>query len=72
MANTIRVEIDAEGHVRPLEPGIQLPVGHALLTILTPETVETHETALLAEKALAEDWLKEEEDAAWQHLQPGK
>jgi len=72
MSNTIRVEIDAEGRVHPLEPGIRLPVGHALLTILTPESLEAHETALLAEKALAEDWLKEEEDAAWKHLQPGK
>jgi hypothetical protein len=29
-----------------------------------------HETALLAEAALAEDWLKPEEDEAWKHLQP--
>ena len=30
------------------------------------------ETALLAEAALAVDWSRPEEDAAWSHLQPGK
>ena len=30
------------------------------------------EAALLAEGALAVDWLRPEEDAAWSHLQPGK
>jgi hypothetical protein len=29
-----------------------------------------HETALLSEAALAEDWNRPEEDAAWSHLQP--
>jgi hypothetical protein len=29
-----------------------------------------HETALLSERALAEDWNKPEEDTAWSHLQP--
>ena len=72
MSNTIRVEIDAEGRVHPLEPGIEVPAGHALLMLLPAQQIQAQETALLAEKALAEDWLKEEEDAAWQHLQPGK
>jgi hypothetical protein len=30
----------------------------------------SEETALLAEPALAEDWSRPEEDAAWSHLQP--
>lgn len=30
------------------------------------------ETILLAEAALADDWLKPEEEEAWAHLQPGK
>jgi len=33
----------------------------------SPEDVEL---ALLSEAALAEDWLRPEEDAAWAHLQP--
>ncbi len=28
--------------------------------------------ASLSEPALAQDWLREEEEAAWAHLQPGK
>lgn len=28
--------------------------------------------AMLSESALAEDWLRDEEDAAWAHLQPGR
>ncbi|EGQ64083.1 hypothetical protein GGI1_23366 [Acidithiobacillus sp. GGI-221] len=39
-----------------------LPVGRALLTLLTPPA---NEEALLSEASLAEDWLKPEEDAAW-------
>ncbi len=37
------------------------------------EAVETPgEAALLAEAALAADWNRPEEDAAWSYLQPGK
>jgi hypothetical protein len=69
MLQTIEVEIDAGGRVHPLEPLSRLPAGRALLILLTPAG---DETALLAEAALAEDWLKPEEDAAWAHLQPDK
>ena len=34
------------------------------------EPLTANETALLSEPALAEEWNKSEEDAAWQHLQP--
>lgn len=33
------------------------------------EPSEAHETALLSEPSLAEDWNRPEEDAAWSHLQ---
>ena len=33
---------------------------------------ELHESAWLAETALAEDWLRPEEDEAWAHLQLDK
>jgi hypothetical protein len=69
MLQTIEVEIDAAGHVRPLEPITRLPAGRALLTLLMPLE---DETTYLAEPSLAEDWLRPEEDAAWAHLQPGK
>lgn len=70
MLQTIEVEIDATGHVHPLEPIFKLPVGRALLTLLNSSVED--ETLRLAEPALAEDWLKPEEDAAWAHLQPAK
>lgn len=69
MLQTIEVHIDAKGHIHPAEPLPPLFHGRALLTLLEPIT---HESALLSESALAEDWLKPEEDAAWAHLQPVK
>jgi hypothetical protein len=69
MLQTIEVEIDANGRDHPLEPLSRLPAGRALLILLTPVG---DETALLAEAALAENWLSPEEDAAWAHLQPDK
>jgi len=36
---------------------------------LFPVKPVNHETVLLSELALAEDWLKPEEEAAWVHLQ---
>ena len=65
MLQTIEVEIDVNGHLRLLEPQVRVPAGRAL-------NPATEETALLAEAALAQDWLKPEEDLAWEHLQPGK
>ena len=59
-----KAEIDASGQVHPLEPLIPLPPGRPLLTLLDEQA---NEPALLAEAALAEDWLKPEEDEAWAH-----
>lgn len=69
MLHTIQVEIDADGRVRPLEPSERVPAGRALLTLLEPDQ---HEATVLAEHALAEDWLRPEEDAAWAHLNSHK
>ena len=70
MLRTLEAVIDEQGNVRLLE-AIQLKTSQrALVTILEDEsTVSIHETALLSEKALAEDWNKPEEDEAWSHLQ---
>ena len=53
-----------------LEP-LSLPgARRALVTILDEELgTSMPETALLSEAALAEDWNRPEEDAAWSHLQ---
>ena len=70
MIKTIEAIIDENGHVRLLE-SINLPAARrALVTILEEEpATNMAETALLSESALAEDWNKPEEDAAWSHLQ---
>lgn len=70
MLTTIEVTIDQSGHLHSVDSGQKIKPGRALLTWLEPDTA--HEPALLAEAALAEDWLNPEEDAAWAHLQPGK
>jgi len=70
MHKTIEAIIEADGTVRLLEavePGMPR---RALLTILDEPSEDTaHETAVLAEHALA-DWGRDEEDEAWAHLQP--
>lgn len=68
MVRTVEAVIDPRGNVRLLEP-VELPgVRRAFVMIL--EDASTNDTALLSERALAKDWDKPEEDAAWSHLQP--
>ena len=73
MIKTVEAVIDPQGGVRLLE-AVSLPgARRALVTILDEEpAMLPNETALLSEAALAEDWNRPEEDAAWSHLQPGK
>jgi hypothetical protein len=72
MIRTVEAVIDENGNVRLLE-AVQLPAARkALVTILEDEFAGiSSETALLSEEALAADWNKPEEDAAWSHLQQG-
>ena len=68
MIKIIEAVIDEQGNVSLLEP-VQLPKPQrAFVTILSAES-DMAETALLSEAALAEDWNRPEEDAAWAHLQ---
>ncbi len=70
MIQTVEAVIDATGHVRLLgEVHIDAP-RRALVTVLDELAAVPGESALLAEPALAADWLRPEEDAAWSHLQP--
>jgi hypothetical protein len=72
MIQTVEAIVDAEGRVRLLsEIHIDGP-RRALVTVLEEPAAVPGEAALLAEAALAVDWLRPEEDAAWSHLQPGK
>jgi len=66
---TIEVEIDEAGEVHPIQPGDKLPPGRATLTWRSQdERLALH----LAEPALAEDWLRPEEDEAWAPWQQAK
>ena len=71
MLQSIEAVIDEKGNVRLLSP-VRLPVARrAIVTVLEEEWINNiPETALLSEAALAEDWNRPEEDAAWSHLQP--
>jgi hypothetical protein len=68
---TVEAIIEPTGEVRLLEPVHVTSQTRALVTVLD-EAPDAHETALLSEAALAEDWNRAEEDAAWAYLQPGK
>ena len=55
--------------MRLLEPVRLRATGRAIVTIFEDDPFDT---ALLSERALAEDWNRPEEDAAWSHLQQGR
>ena len=72
MIQTVEAVVDASGRVRLLgEVRVDGP-RRALVTVLEEPAAVPGEAALLAEPALAADWSRPEEDAAWSHLQPGK
>ena len=72
MIQTVEAVVDASGHVRLLgEVRVDAP-RRALVMVLDEPAALPAETALLAEPALAADWSRPEEDAAWLHLQPAK
>jgi hypothetical protein len=72
MIQTVEAVVDAAGRVQLLGE-IRVPSPRrALVTILDEPAAVPGEAALLAEAALAVDWNRPEEDAAWSYLQPGK
>lgn len=72
MIQTVEAVVDASGHVRLLTPLQIAGPRRALLTVLEESAELPGEAALLAEAALAADWSRPEEDAAWSHLQEEK
>ena len=72
MIQTVEAVIEADGTVRLLGKVELGEPRRALVTVLEETAAVPSEAALLAEAALAEDWLRPEEDVAWSHLQPGK
>lgn len=73
MPHTYEAVIGEEGNVRLLEPVRLSTSRRALVVILGDEaSASVPETALMSEPALAKDWDRPEEDAAWSRLQPGR
>ncbi len=72
MIRTVEALIDENGNVRLLEP-VPPRTACRALTILEKQPAEqVPESALLSEKALAQDWLRPGEDEAWAHLQQAR
>ena len=71
MIRTVEALIDERGNGRLLEP-VQLASARRAIVVILEDSPDLgiDETALLTEQALAEDWNRPEEDAAWSHLQP--
>ena len=67
MIQTVEAVVDAAGRVRLLGEIQVASPRRALLTVLDEPAEVPGEAALLAEAALAADWCRKEEDAAWSH-----
>ncbi len=73
MTTTVEAMIDKDGTVRLLEQVSLAGPRRALVIILEEMPAAlADETAVLSEAALAEDWNRPEEDAAWSYLQSVK
>lgn len=71
MIRTLEAMIDEHGSVL-LQEAIALSAPRRALVMILEEEPYSNGTALLSEAALAEDWNRPEEDAAWSHLQPAR
>ena len=68
MLQTVEAVIDAQGHIQWLEQ-IQLRAPQRVLITLLDAPASLDETLVIAESALADEWLNDDEEAAWAHLQ---
>ena len=77
MLKTYEAVLEPDGHLHFLEavPKLDKVAQRRVLVTFTQDTAVI-DTALcgaaLSERVLAEDWLRNEEDAAWVHLQAAK
>lgn len=73
MIRTIEAVVDEQGTVRLKETVRLATPRRAVVTIFDEDRIgQVDEAALLSEPALAEDWNRPEEDAAWSHLQSAR
>ncbi len=68
---TVEAIIETNGEVHLIEP-LQMPSPRRALVTILEEALAVNDATLLSEAALAEDWNRAEEDAAWAYLQPAK
>jgi len=68
MIQTLEAIVSETGSVRLLSE-IRLKESRRALVMILEEEPRVSETELLSEQSLAEDWLRDEEDEAWSHLQ---
>ena len=70
MIRAVEAVVDEQGNVRLLESVKLEGARRAFVMILDdPADASAHESSLLSEPALAQDWNRPEEDVAWSHLQ---
>ena len=72
MLQTYEAVLQPNGHLQFLEPPQQVKKARRVLVTFTEESDDIFCGAMLSEQVLARDWLTEEEDAAWAHLQSAK
>ena len=72
MLQTYEAVLQPDGHLQFLEPPQQVKKARRVLVTFTEESDDAVSGLLLSEQVLARDWLKDEEDAAWVHLQEDK
>jgi hypothetical protein len=70
MLTTVEAVLQPDGALRFLEP-VHLTAAQRVLVTFTEPVDEALDGARASEASLAADWLCDEEDAAWAHLQPG-
>ena len=71
MLTTLEAVLQPNGSLKFLEP-VHLDKPQRVLVTFTSPADETVSGLALSEASLAIDWLRDEEDAAWAHLQPVK
>ncbi|HEY6290462.1 MAG TPA: hypothetical protein VI455_02740 [Terriglobia bacterium] len=73
MIRTVEAVVSEEGDVRLLEE-VHLPEARRAFVAILEENLRltAGKAALLSEQALAQDWSRPEEGAAWSRLQSGQ
>jgi hypothetical protein len=71
MLNTVEAMLQPSGTLKFLEP-VHLEKPQRVLVTFTQPEDEATSGLMLSEPSLSTDWLSDEEEAAWAHLQAGK